>query len=136
MTLDEVRERLDKAMPLRVPLWDPNMNPKERIEGLTDHLLTCAYHRAELEEALHWTVEAGKTLRAQWDGVQGHEAMVRGSRPTKDQLDAAKRTIAPDTWAALDECRTLVESLRRQITRLGGTDYDAVSRAYTLMSGG
>lgn len=135
MTLEEIRERLHAALPLRVPLYDPNEPPKQRIDALTDHLLKCAYHRAELEEALHWAVEAGKLLRARWDGVQGHEAMIRGSKPTKEQVDAAKRTIDPETWKALDEARTLVESLRRQIVRLGGSDYDAVSRAYTLLSG-
>lgn len=136
MTIEEIRDRLNAAMPLRVPLYDPNEAPRQRLDALTDHLLKCAYHRAELEEALHWAIEAGKLLRQQWDGIQGHEAMLRGSKPTKEQVDAAKRTINPELWKSLEDARTLVESLRRQIVRLGGTDYDAVSRAYTLLSGG
>jgi hypothetical protein len=73
----------------------------------------------------------------QWTptGVEGHEAMLRGSRPTKEQIEAAKAKIAPGTWDALLEARTLVESLKRQIVRLGGSDFEAASRAYTLMSG-
>jgi hypothetical protein len=136
VTLEEIRATLHAAMPLRVPLFDPNTRGQEKISALEDHLLRCAYHRGELEEALFWAVEAGKALKAQWDGVEGHEALLRGNRPTKEQVDAARRQIAPDVWKGLDECRSLVESLRRQIVRLGGTDYDAVSRAYTLMSGG
>lgn len=135
MTLDEIRQALHTALPIRVPTFDPNTHPREKITALEDHLLKCAYHRGELEEALYWAVEAGKTLRAQWEGVEGHEAMLRGSRPTKEQIDAAKARIDPTTWAGLQECRSLVEALRRQIVRLGGTDYDAVSRAYTLISG-
>lgn len=134
MTLDEIRTRLYAAMEIRVPRFPPDTSPREKVSALEDHLLLCAYHRAELEEALHWCVEAGKTLRAQWDGVEGAEAMV-GHKATKERLDGAKRTIAPGVWDSLEEARTLVESLRRQVSRLGGSDYDAVSRAYTLISG-
>lgn len=136
MTLDEIRKVLADALPIRVPRFDPNEHPGVKIAALEAHLLRCAYHRAECEEAMHWCVEAGKALRAQWDGVEGHEALIRAaSKPTKDQVDTAKRTIAPELWESLQEARTLVESLRRQISRLGGTDYDAVSRAFTLISG-
>lgn len=137
MELPEIKRRLDEAMPLRIPLQNPDAHPRERISELEDHILKCAWHRAELEEALHWTIEIGKRLRVQWDGIDGWQVAVRGSRPTRDQIDAAKRTIDGErgTWDALQECRTLVESLKRQITRLGGSDYDAASRAYTLLSG-
>lgn len=136
MELADIKQRLYDALPLRVPLQDPNESARVRIEKLEDHLLKCAWHRAELEEALHWAIEAGKLLRRKWDAIEGHEQMVRsGSRTTKEQIDAAKARIDPDLWDSLNEVRTLVESLRRQIVRLGGTDYDAVSRAYTLISG-
>jgi hypothetical protein len=132
--ITEIRRRLEDALKVRVPRFDPNANPREKIAALEDHLLLCAWHKAELEEALHWCVEAGKLLRAQWDGVEGYQA-IAGHKATKEQVDTAKRTLAPNVWTSLEECRTLVESLRRQISRLGGTDYDAVSRAYTLISG-
>lgn len=135
MDLNEVRERLESALPLRIPLLDPNAAPRERIEALEDYILKCAWHRGELEEALYWTIEAGKVLRMKWDRVQGFQVAVRGSRPTKEQIDQAKAEIDPDTYAALTEARTLVEHLKRQIQRLGGSDYDAASRAYTLLSG-
>lgn len=135
MNVQEIRERLDVALKIRVPQFDPSTPAREKISKLEDHLLKCAYHRAELEEALHWLVEAGKKLREEWDSIEGHQAMLRGSRPTKEQIDNAKRQIKPEVWDSLQELRTLVDSLQRQITRLGGTDYDAVSRAYTLISG-
>ncbi len=135
MDLEEIKRRLHAALPVRVPLYDPNAPPSQRVRGLEEHLLLCAWHRAELEEALYWTVEAGKALRAEWDGIEGYEVQLSGSRPTKEQVDGAKRTLKPGLWSSLEDCRALVDSLRRQITRLGGTDYDAVSRAYTLISG-
>lgn len=135
MNLVEVRERLESALPLRIPLLDPNLAPAQRIEALEDHILKCAWHRAELEEALYWCIEAGKLLRAKWDSVQGFQVALRGSRPTRDQIDQAKAEIDPQTYAALTEARALVEHLKRQISRLGGSDYDAASRAYTMLSG-
>lgn len=135
MDLTEARRRLESALPIRIPLFDPNAQPRERIEALEDHILKTAWHRAELEEALYWTMEAGKLLRAQWDGVRGHEVAVRGSRATKEQIDAAKAEIAPDVWEGLQEARYLTDHLKRQIARLGGSDYDAASRAYTMLNG-
>lgn len=134
MDLAQIRSRLESSLTVRIPQFDPNATPREKVDKLQDHILTCAYHRAELEEALHWCLEAGKKLRAQWDGLQGYEVSL-GSRPTKDQVEAAKRELAPNTYLGLQEARGLVESLKRQITRLGGSDYDAASRVYTMLSG-
>jgi hypothetical protein len=80
-------------------------------------------------------MEAGKLMRAQWDGIEGYE-LAAGSRPTQESIKRAKAEINPDLWAGMQEAKSLVESLKRQIDRLGGSDYDAASRAYTLMSGG
>lgn len=134
MDLAEIRRRLESALPLRIPQFDPNTPPREKISRLEDYILKCAYHRGELEEALHWCLEAGKRLRAEWDQVQGYEVGLP-SRPTKEQIDQSKRMISPNVWKGLDEARTLTESIKRQIARLGGSDYDAASRAYTMLSG-
>lgn len=137
MTLQEVRERLLKALPLRVPQFDPNAHPRDRVQGLADHILKVAYHRAELEEALYWTIEAGKALKVKWDGHQGYEvSLPRGSKHTQEQVNEAKRrTGMKETWDGLQEAKALKEALERQIIRLGGSDYDAASRVYTLLSG-
>lgn len=136
MTLQEIRKRLEAALPLRIPIIDPSQRkmPRERIEELQDHILKVAYHRAELEEALHYCLEAGKILRRDWDDLQGYQVGLP-TKPTKDDVEKAKRELAPQIWTSLNEARTLTESIKRQITRLGGSDYDAASRVYTMLSG-
>lgn len=136
MTLEEIRAVLDRALPIRIPIMDPTnrKSGRERVDELQEHILTCAFHRAELEEALHWCLESGKALRREWDDLQGYQVGL-SSRPTKDDVDRAKRELRPDVWKGLDEARTLTESIKRQISRLGGSDYDAASRVYTMLSG-
>jgi hypothetical protein len=134
VTVEEIKRRLEAALPLRIPLKDPSASPRERVEALEDYLLKTAWHRAELEEALHWGIELGKTLKREWEAIQGWQATV-GRKATKDQVDRAKRDINPGLWDALEEARTLVQSLQRQISRFGGSDYEAVSRAYTMLTG-
>lgn len=136
MQIPDIKRILENALGVRVPQFTPDDSPGFKISKLEDHLLKCAWHRGELEEALYWTLEAGKVLKGKWDHIHGYEnALPRGTKHTKEQVDGAKRTIDPGTWAAMEECKYLAENLRRQISRLGGTDYDAVSRAYTLISG-
>jgi hypothetical protein len=135
MDIPEIKARLESTLTLRIPQVDPDARPQERIEALEDYVLKIAYARADLEEALYWLIEGGKVLRAKWDGVEGWQVAVRGSRPTKEQVDRAKAEIDPSTYAALQEARTLVDHLKRQIARLGGSDYDAASRVYTMLSG-
>lgn len=131
----EIRQRLEKALKLRIPLFDPDTHPREKMQKLEAHILQCAYERAELEEALHWGIEIGKQLRVQWDSHRGWEP-VAGSKPTQERVnDAKRRTGMQPVWDAMQEMRALVDALERQIKRLGGSDYDAASRAYTLMSG-
>jgi hypothetical protein len=134
VTLDEIKSKLESAMKVRIPQFDPNLPPREKISKLEDHILLVAWHRGELEEALHWCIEAGKKLRVEWDQVQGYEVGLP-SRPTKEQIDLSKGRIAPELYASLEQARTLTTSIRRQIDRLGGSDYDAASRAYSLLSG-
>lgn len=136
MELSEIRQRLEDALPVRIPLIDPSHRkmPRERVEELQDHILKVAWHRAELEEALHWCLEGGKALRRQWDDLQGYQVAL-GAKATKDDVERAKRELAPQVWTSLEEARTLTESIKRQITRLGGSDYDAASRVYTMLSG-
>lgn len=134
MNIGDIRLILERALPIRIPQYDPNEAPTVRIEKLQDHILKVAWHRAELEEALHWCIEARKVLQLKWDDVQGWQS-IAGSKPTQDAINRAKRQIDRDTWLGLAETRALIDSLHRQISRLGGSDYDAASRVYTLLSG-
>lgn len=137
MDLDEARRRLDDALKVRIPVFDPDEHPGVKITKLENHILQVAWHRGELEEALHWVMEAGKVLRAQWSGIEGYEAALgsRASRATKEDVERAKATMEPEMWTGLEEARFLMRSLERQIARLGGSDYDAASRAYTFING-
>lgn len=135
MQLPEIRRRLESALVVRIPAYDPQMHPRERVQKMEEYITRTAEVRQELEEALYWCMEAGKALKLQWDGVEGYQASLpRGSRHTKDQVDEAKRVISPGVWAGLTEARELVKSLHRQIRRIE-LDYEAVSRSYTLLSG-
>lgn len=135
MNLPEIKQRLHKAMVIRIPIFDPGTPPRQKVSALEDHILLCAFHRAECEEALYWCVEAGKAIRAQFEErTQGYNVGLK-SRPTKEDVERARAELAPDLHHSLQEARDLVEALRRQVYRLGGSDYDAASRAYTLLSG-
>jgi hypothetical protein len=134
VNIPEIEAVLVKAMAFRMPDFDPDGHPREKIAGLEDHILECARQRADVERALYWCIEAGKRLRDEWDDIQGWQAGV-GTRPTKERIDGEKRKIKPELWVSLEKCRTLTEALRRQAYRMGGSDYDAASRAYTLLSG-
>lgn len=134
--LAEVRTRLLTALEVRIPPYDPNLHPRERVQALDAYITRTAEIRQELEEALYWCMEAGKALKRQWDGVEGYEvALPRGGKHTKEQIEAARRTVAPKgLWEGLEEARSLAQSLHRQIRRME-LDYEATSRSYTLMSG-
>jgi hypothetical protein len=126
VTIEQIRATIEKSLPLRIPMFDPDTHPRVKMSALEDYILRTAHMRGELEEALHWAIEIGKQLRLDWDNHYGHQAQV---------IDAKRRTGAGPVWDGMQEAKALVESLERQIRRLGGSDYDAASRAYTLMSG-
>lgn len=132
MTVGEIQARLAAAMPLRIPMFNPSDPPQAKVSALEDYLRTTAYHRAELEEALHWGWEARKLLERQWTDVDGWQAMA-GSKATGPQIDSAKRVCAPDVWAGIQDVKILLASLERQIKRLE-KDGDAASRSYTMLT--
>jgi hypothetical protein len=136
MTIEEIRARLDAALPIRFPVRDPNQPSRQRIEGIEDYIAMTAQHRGELEEALHWCVEVEKNLDRAWDEVEGWEtALPRRQDRTREKVAYEKKRISPELWDSKVEARTLKESIARQIRRLE-LDYDAASRTYTLMTGG
>lgn len=138
MTLEEIRARLLAALPLRIPMFDPNAAPVTKVRALEDYLLKTAHHRGELEEGLHWLYEAKKTLKNQWDDLQGWEMnLPRGATTrnrTQEMMREAKRHTAPELYTSLMECKELEDSILRQIRRLE-LDDKATSRGYTLITG-
>lgn len=132
MNVEEIRECLYAALPLRIPMYDPHEPLPGKIHLLEEYMRQTAYRRAELEEALHWAWEAKKTLDEMWTGVHGWEPMA-GKSPTQPQIDSAKRVINPDIWSGLVEVRGLMNSLERQIKRLD-RDGEVSSRAFSMLT--
>lgn len=138
MELQEIRTRLEDAIQIRMPRFDPNSGPRDKISGLEDYMNLVAVKRAELEEALFWTWEAKKLIKDQWDGIEGWEPMLGRSerqKPTKEAIASAKRQVNGQVYEAYREVNGLTEMIGRQIRRLE-LDQDAASRIYTLIVGG
>lgn len=137
MTVEEIREVLRAALPLRVPIFNPNDGAREKVSALEDYLAQCAYKRGDCEAGLYWAWEAEKVLREQWESVQGWEPMLPSkarSRPTEPQVTRAKAQILPEVYTGLREVKTLIEALDRQCKRLL-RDEETCSRRYSLLTG-
>jgi uncharacterized protein (DUF2132 family) len=135
--LEEIRRRLRAALPIRCPLFNPNESGRQKVEQLEDYLAKTAWHRAELEEALYWSWEVEKVLRAKWEGIEGWEQLLgpgARQRPTQAQITAAKARVDQSTYEALAEVKEIIEGLKRQIERLRLDDANT-SRRYSLLSG-
>ncbi len=119
---------LARAAALRFPNLK-ELQGRERIEALIDHITDTAIVRGDLEQL---RLEAHTRLHAALGEMVG---VVVGSSKTKTARDDAKRLVRPDLAETIDGTRWLISRCTEQIERLGGTDYDAASRAYTLLGG-
>lgn len=138
MTLEEIREVLERAATVQMPRFTPDMGPREKVELLEDYLNLTAVTRSELEQARLWAHMALKELGDQWDRIQGWGMhLPSAGRHTKDDVIAAKREIRPDLHDGLKEAKWLVERLSEQVERLGSRmgDDQVASRIYTLIAG-
>lgn len=135
MNVEQISEYLTTASRLRIPKLDPNTHPGAKISALEEYMLTVAYHRGDLEEAIGWVLEARHTARRRLDDVQGWEVnLSRGAQRTQEQVLEAKRRIAPEAFEVLRDADALLKRLERQVRRLEH-DHDAVSRAFTFITG-
>jgi hypothetical protein len=135
MSVEKIEEALLVAMKLRHPLFAESFSARAKIDALETYIEKTAWHRGELEEALYWASDAGKVLRQEWDKIEGYETTLRGRGPhTKEQVNAAKRTVRPDTWEGIQDAKKLCEDIGRQIRRLE-LDFQAASRSYSLITG-
>jgi hypothetical protein len=137
VTVQEIRERLEKALPIRVPLFNPNLQGREKVEQLEDYLAQTAYHRAELEEALYWAWETDKPLRDRWDGVQGWQNLLPRDQKLEADREGRGRSEARDRRGDVRRAprpEDLIDALERQIKRLTLDDANT-SRRYSLLSG-
>lgn len=135
MSPKEVRELLYRASKVMVPTFrGREMSGRQKIEELEDHLFIIARWRAQLEEARLWMQDARRELEDQWDEIEGWQAVADGK--SKQAMIDAKRTIKPDIYDGIRMAKFLIERLSEQIRRLERDEEYAVSRGYTLISGG
>lgn len=135
MNVGDITQFIKDASLLRMPKLDPNFSPGLKIAALEEYLLQIAYHRGDLEEAIGWVLEAKHEARRKLDDVQGWEVnLPRGAQRTQEAILEAKRKIAPDSYAILRDTDYYLKRLERQVRRLEH-DHDAVSRAYTMVTG-
>lgn len=135
MDVVQIREVHRSAMAVRFPQRDPNEPPQAKLAALEDYLTTTAVQRGELEAARFWAREAEVRMEESWDNLVGWEAVRDRKRDTDQAIVDAKRKVNPKLYAGLRDVRRLIQDIDRQIKRLE-KDFEAVSRDYTLITGG
>ncbi len=124
-------EQADSTLARAAALRFPNLSElhgSERVEALTDHIVETANVRGELEEL---RLEANVELLR----ISQQFARMPTAGRNRAATDEAKRAAAPELAAEQEHSRWIVARCTEQINRLGGSDYDAASRAYTLLTG-
>ena len=119
---------LARAASLRFPDLKA-LTGRERVDRLIDHITDTAILRGELEEL---RLGAHVTMR---DAAAELVAVPTGVTKNRAAIDEGKRLARPDLAVKLDGAQWLVQRCTEQINRLGGSDYDAASRCYTLITG-
>lgn len=118
---------LARAAALRFPDIR-EMGGHARISELVDYITATAIARGELEE-LRLTAHVNLL------DVRKKLARMPAAGRNRASIDEAKRAAAPELAEQEAHWQWVVSRCTEQINRLGGTDYDAASRAYTLVSG-
>ena len=85
--------------------------------------------RGDLEQL---RLEAHVALRDARERLRRIPATVHRSKAAADE---SRRVQDPQLAREIDQAQWLVERCTEQIARFGGTEYDAASRTYTLLSG-
>jgi hypothetical protein len=135
MTLDEIRQTIADALPLRVPRFTGDDTPREKVAQLEDYLMQSAEQRGALIEARHWLRELEDVLRGQIDALEGWQSFLPKGAPTKTAVNDAKRQAAPNLYAQAAEIRKLLASVDDQVDRFAFEDQIVVSRCYSMISG-
>jgi hypothetical protein len=145
MELEEIEKTLYRVAKLRMPNFkmDPDdpmavpAVPHEKIEGLESYLLDAAVGRGDAHEARLFAYGAHRTLREEWDHLEGWEIQfgAKAATATQPQVKEAKRQLRPDLFDAIEKADWLVRRLTEQVKRLE-KDEEVASRVYTLITGG
>jgi hypothetical protein len=128
--MEEQTSVLARATKLRLPRLPPETSRADRVDTLCDHILETAIVRGELAEL---RMSAHVDLLAaleEWSSASSFRAS-KGVK-ANEQL---KREEHPELAARIDRAKWTIARCTEEMDRLGGSDYDAASRAYTLLSG-
>jgi hypothetical protein len=120
---------LAQSVALRFPDLSEIEDPRERTNALQDHIVATAIMRGELAAlrlAAHTTLQA--SLK-EWNKIH-----VTGR--TGPQREEERRRHRRDLAELIDDAKFTVARCTEEMDRHGGTDYDAASRVYTILSGG
>jgi hypothetical protein len=132
MTEPNLPDCLTVSLGLRVPVFEKDKSPREKIDELESYLLLSAYTQGELtEERMTWLVGA-VVLQMKWDHLDGWQHL----RRTRTELAVrdAKRQIAPELYDRLQANEWMVKRLSEEIDRME-RDATKISRAYTMITG-
>lgn len=129
MSDDDDTSALARAAKLRLPRITPE-NRAQRVDILADHILETATVRGELAQLRMEAHIDLLELRGQWAAAGSFRAG-KGVQ-ANEQI---KREENPELAARLDRAKWVIERCNEELDRLGGSDYDAASRAYTLIAG-
>lgn len=138
MDMETIEAVLYHALRIRVPTFNRDTPPREKVSALEDYLLESAFHGGELEEALFWTTELVAHFKTVIEGLDGYEVALPSkpqARLTEADVNRAKRITHPVPFEAGARARQLNTAVLRQIERLRFEAQWVISRAYTLISG-
>lgn len=111
------------------------LRPAEKVDCLEDFMLLCAEARNRCENGRIVIAEALRTLREQWDGIEGWESFLPGGKrrkeATRDDIDEAKSEINGDLLPSIRKAEFLLRRLDQQISRFAKNE-ETVSRLYTI----
>lgn len=124
---------LYRSTKLRFPRWDSERTPQEKRGLIEQHIWETATMRAELAELRLRAWEALKNARRDWAKMRGWEAH-RGGDRTEASVERAKRRANPALYDRMEDARFVVDRCTEEMTRLD-RDYDAASRAYSVLVG-
>lgn len=133
-----IKDALLKALKLRPPVFESDLPGRSKVSELEDYLLSTAWLRAELEEALHWVDLLMANIKAQVEEITGYEVLLPAKsrdRITQQDIVAAKRRTVPEVFEMGAEVKQLRVSIVRQIDRFEHEAQWVISRAYTMVSG-
>jgi hypothetical protein len=120
---------LARSASLRLPYIDEN-NRSQRVDIIGDHLLKCATIQGELAQLRMEAHVELLTLLTQWNSASAFRA-AKGVRANEE----LKRQEHPELAAKIDRAKWIIARTNEELDRLGGSDFDNASRAYTIIAG-